>query len=327
MADVQEKNAHTKKVIFADFAVSKYSALSEKLIKDGMVADSVTDEKKFISRISEESFDICVVNLLLSGIGPFELIRNVRKVSKNAEIKIIVVSKQVQKMNIQNTIKAGANDFIADPVDIDNLHNRIIYHLTPKKIIANLGFSQESVGTEAWPFLNVLLEATESLSRTAPEKIAATFYEILCHIARLLVSNRTSLMITDEETDSAVVLATSDDPKFSDFPVVLSKYPEVLDVIHSGSFVLIDDVSKNALTNQINDSVKTISIGSMMVFPIRYAGEMVGVLTVRRSKASDLPSMDSLRVLQSLANILAAHSNMKAALRRIYKDYKPTKTA
>jgi transcriptional regulator with GAF, ATPase, and Fis domain len=183
------------------------------------------------------------------------------------------------------------------------------------------------VGTEAWPFLNVLLEATETLSRTAPEKISAAFYEILCHIARLLVSNRTSLMITDEETDSAVVLATSDDPKFSDFPVVLSKYPEVLDVIHSGSFVLIDDVSKNALTNQINDSVKTISIGSMMVFPIRYAGEMVGVLTVRRSKASDLPSMDSLRVLQALANILAAHSNMKAALRRIYKDYKPHKTA
>jgi DNA-binding response OmpR family regulator len=324
MPEVMESSQSTKKVMFADFAVTKYAQLIDRLERDGMKVDSVTDEKKFVARIAEESFDLCIVNLLLSGIGPFELIRNVRASSRNPDIKIIVVSKQVQKTNIQNTLKAGANDFVADPVDNDNLHNRIIYHLTPKRVIENLGFSQEAVGTEAWPFLNLLLEATESLSRTEPNKISQTFYEILCHIARLLVSNRTSLMITDEETDSATVLASSDDPKFSDFPVKLSKYPEVLDVIHSGNFVLIDDVSKNQLTSQINESVRTISIGSMMVFPIRYAGEMVGVLTVRRAKASDLPSMDSLRVLQSLANTLAAHSNIKAALRRIYKDYKPS---
>jgi GAF domain-containing protein len=62
-----------------------------------------------------------------------------------------------------------------------------------------------------------------------------------------------------------------------------------------------------------------------MVFPVRYAGEVVGVMTVRRAKASDLPSMDNLRVLQALANQLAAHANIKASLRRIYRDYKPGK--
>ena len=70
-----------------------------------------------ITKVSEEQIDICVINLLLGGIGPFELIENVRKNSANREIKIIVVTRQVHKLNIQNTIRAGADDFIAEPFE------------------------------------------------------------------------------------------------------------------------------------------------------------------------------------------------------------------
>lgn len=327
MSETQATVKVPKKVMFADFAVVKYTALMEQLRQENMVVDAVTDEKKFLARIAEEAFDVCILNLLLGGIGPFELIRNVRSSSRNPDIKIIVVSKQVQKLNIQNTLKAGANDFMADPVDNENLHGRIVYHLMPKKVIENLGADSTNIGKEAWPFLSVMLESTETLSKTPAQNISGAFYEILCHVARLLASNRTSMMIVDEESNTGVVLASSDDPKFIDFPVVLDKYPEVLDVMHSGNFVLIDDVSKNQLTQAINETVKSISIGSIMVFPVRYAGEVVGVLTVRRAKASDLPSLDILRVLQSLANTLAAHANIKASLRRIYRDYKPAKSA
>lgn len=316
-----------KNVMFADFAVVKYNNIIEQLKSAGVGTDSVTDEKMFLARISAEPFELCVLNLLLSGIGPFELIRKVRATSKNREIKIIVISKQVQKMNIQNTLKAGANDFVADPFETESLHNRILYHLTPKKVIENLGNAAAVVTQEAWPVLEILVAATTTLSRTEAQNISQAFYEILGKVGVLLESNRSSMMIVDEENDTGVVLASSDDPKFCDFPVVLSKYPEVLDVVHSGNFVLIDDVAKNQLTQQISESVKSISIGSMMVFPVRYANEVVGVLTVRRAKAADLPHMETLHALQALANTLAAHANIKAALRRIYRDFKPAAPA
>jgi len=316
-----------KKVIFADFAIMKFAPLMEQLRKEGFGVDGVTDEKKFVQVIAEEAVDVCVINLLLGGTGPFEMIRRVRSQSRNRDCKVIVISRQVQKLNIQNTLKAGANDFVADPVDNENLHARILYHLTPKRVIENLTGNLASVSADTWPVLSTMLNATERLSRTPPPRISEAFYGILCDVAKLLDSNRTSMMIVDEENNAGVVLASSDDPKFCDFPVVLNKYPEVLDVIHSGNFVLIDDVSKSQLTQQINENVRSISIGSIMVFPVRFAGEVVGVLTVRRPKASDLPSLDNLRVLQALANTLAAHANMKASLRRIYRDFKPVKTA
>jgi DNA-binding response OmpR family regulator len=316
-----------KKVMFADFAVVKYSSLIQWLRQDEMITDAVTDPARFQSRISEEWYDACIVNLLLGGIGPFELIKNVRSTSKNPSIKIIVISKQLQRMNIQNTMRAGANDFVADPVDPENLYNRILYHLSPKKEIDSSGLEQTTASKEAWPFLEALLRASETLSRAELGKEHENFLKVLTDVAKLVQSNRTSLMIVDEESSSGVVLATSDDPGFHDFPISLHKYPEVLHVMHSGVFVLIDDVSKNALTQSISNTVQSISIGSIMVFPVRFGADVVGTLTIRRPKATEVPPMDVLRILQALANTLASHAYFRARLRRIYKEYAKGKPA
>lgn len=314
-------NVSGRKVIFIDFAVVKYDAVAKWLKRDGITVEMVTDPPKFQSTIAAESHDVAVINLLVGGMGPFELIRNVRASSKNPDLKIIVISRQVHKVNIQNTIQAGANDFVADPFENENLFHRILYHLAPKQVIDPYGYEAEVASEEAWPFVNQLLEATELLAKTERGNEHKTFLEILKHTAALLQSNRTSLIIVEAESNTGVVLATSDDPNFHDFPISLHKYPEIMHVMHSGSFVLIKDVSQNALTSRINESVKTILIGSLMVFPVRFQGEVTGVLTVRRPKAIEMPSMQVIRVLQALANTLAAHSNIKSLLRKIYKDF------
>ncbi len=318
---MNRNGADSRRVIFIDFAVVKFDQVIKWLKKDGINVDTSTDPPRFLATITEQSYDVAVINLLVGGMGPFELIKNVRATSKNPDIKIIVISRQVHKVNIQNTIKAGANDFVADPFENENLFHRILYHLSPKQIIEPYGYEATVATEEAWPYINMHLEATEMLSRTARGDEHKTFFEVLKSTAELLQSNRSSLIIVEEESHTGLVLATSDDPNFYDFPIALHKYPEILHVMHSGAFVLIEDVSQNALTNRLSDTVKSILIGSLMVFPVRFQGEVTGVLTVRRPKATELPSMQVLRVLQAIANTMASHTNIKSLLRKIYKDY------
>jgi CheY-like chemotaxis protein len=324
MAESLTKESSVKKVIFCDFAVVKFNSVINWLRNENVVAEAVTDVPKLLAALSEQHFDVAVVNLVLGGVGPVELISNVRSASSHRDIRIIVTSRQNHKANINNCIRAGASDFVAEPFEPENLHNRILYHLTPKKVIEPKGYEKSLAGPETWPFINLLLESMELLCSTERSKEYATFYKILSDVAKLLGSNRTSLIVVDAETDSGVVLASSDDPKFVDFPISLHKYPEILHVMHTGYFVLIEDVTQNQMTQKINESVRTIAIGSLMVFPIRFAGDVIAVLTCRRAKAKELPLMDTLRVLQALATTLAAHANIKALLRRIYKDYNPT---
>ncbi len=309
-----------KKVIFADFATVKYGTIQQWLRKNEIEADAVTDPPAFLSKIKESSFDVCVVNLMLGGAEPFALIERIRGATANKDMKLIVVSRQAQKLNIQNSIRSGANDFVAEPFENENLYQRILYHLSPKQVMDVAGYEGAEPGTSSPPYLNLLLEATELMCRAEKGKEHATFLTILKRLADLLESNRSSLIVVEPESNTGVVLATSDDPNFYDFPISLHKYPEILHVIHTGQFVLIEDVSQNALTHRITEKVRTILIGSLMVFPVRFQGEIVGVLTIRRPRATEPPTMDVLRILQSLANTMAAHSNVKALLRKQFKD-------
>jgi len=310
-----------RKALFADFSVAKFQPLMDLLKADGILCETVSDPPKFMAKLNQEQFDVCILNLLMGGLGPFDLIRNIRQHSANPDIKIIVVSRQVQKLNIQNAIQAGANDFVAEPFENENVYHRILYHLAPKQVVEPKGYEASTPDNASWAYLELLLESTEILSRTSRTQEHETFMKILEKIAALLTSNRTSLIVVDVESNTGVVLASSDDPSFFDFPISLHKYPEILHVLHTGNFVLIDDVSQNSLTQKINEKVKTILIGSLMVFPVRYQGEVVGVLTVRRAQAHELPSMQVMRILQAIANTMASHSNVKALLRKIYKGY------
>ena len=314
-----------KRVVFADFAVAKYQPVSQLLMDQGVVVEMVTEPPKFLSLIANHPYDVCVINLLLGGLGPFELIRQVRATSKNPDLKVIVTSRQVQRQNIQNAVQAGAHDFIAEPFENEDICGRILYHLTPKQIVETRGFEKSKPGDDAWEYVNLLLESVETLSRTPRQQDHGAFLGILQKIANLTKSNRSSLIIVDSESNTGVVLASSDDPSFYDFPIALHKYPEVLHVMNTGHFVLVEDVSQNSLTHSISEKVRTILIGSLMVFPVHFQNEIVGVLTIRRPQAQDLPSPQVLRVLQSVANTMASHSNVKALLRRLYKDFSESK--
>jgi len=324
MADNKaQTNEGLRKLIIVDHATVKYTSLTQWLKKDGIVAEGYNDLAEVQKVIKEGSYHACILQLGLANANPFELIRTIKKDSKNKDLKVIVISRQVHKQNIHNAIQAGAADFVAEPFEMENLYQRLIYHLAPKQVLELQGLEKSEVSREAWSYLQKMLEANEALSHIERGKEYMTFYSVLKSFADLVESNRTSLMIVDEENNSGQVLASSDDPNFHDFPVSLDKYPEILHVVHTGQFVLIEDAAKNSLTKDLQQTVQTINIGSLMVFPIRFQNEVVGTLTIRRPKATAMPPKDALRILQAVANTLAAHSNIKLILKKIYQGFKP----
>jgi CheY-like chemotaxis protein len=308
-------------VLLADPAPTKFNSLVSILAKSDILTEVASESNRFLERLSEEKFDLCVLNLVIGGMNPFDLIKEVRTKSANPRLKIIIVTRQIHKMTIQNTIRAGADDFIAEPFESLNLQNRIIYHLGTVTMIEPLGYEHAIPGTESEEYIKLLLDSVETLSRTQREYFHRSFLKIVQSIANLLSSNRTSLIIVDEAKNSGVVLASSDDPDFQNFPISLEKYPEILHVVHTGNVVLVEDIENNALTERIKKEVRTIQIGSIMVFPVCYQDKIVGVLHIRRPKASELPPLNVMRILQATANLMAAHANVAVIMRKIYQNY------
>ncbi len=321
MSEINKKH----RILIADFAPLKFDAAIAKWKTLGIECITATDTEKCLHQLSTSAFDLCIVNLLLGGIGPNKLLADVRAAGKNVELKVVVVSKQVQRVNIENAIKAGADDFVAEPFELEDIYQRILYHLAPKTLVQEVPTDNFEPGKPEQSYVVLLLEAIEVLSRTNRDDAHQGILGVLQKLAVLLESNRTSLIVGGSGETSGLALASSDDPKFKDFPVDLSRYPEVQHVLNTGSIVLIDDVSTNQMTNRIKDKVKSISIGSVMVFPVRFQSEVLGAMAIRRPKARQLPEREVLAVIQALANILASHSNVRMLLKKIYSDFGASK--
>lgn len=316
-----ESKTMDRKILIGDYAVTKYQAMVDWLKEEKVATHSYTDLMQFLFKVKNEHYDLVIINLLLGGIGPFELLTQIKTTSKNPNVRVMVVSKQVHKENIENTISAGANDFVADPFDPITLGHRVLYHLSLKKEIVPPGIESKEISSVDWHVVKLLVDGIEDLSRLKRENGHTTFFKVLDSIAKYLNSNRTSLIIVEKEANAGLVLASSDDPNFHDFPISLQNYPEIMHVMNSGNTVLIENVESNLMTHRIKEKVKTIKIGSMMVFPIRFENEICGVVTIRRPKAKEIPPLETLRVLHALANTMAAHSNMKVLLRKIYREF------
>lgn len=309
-----------KRVLFVDTAKAKYVGLTNRLTKDGIVCDSTGDSSGFLSKLRDEHFDLCILNLMVAGMGPNELISSVRTNTRNRDLKVVILTKQVHTLNIRNAIRAGANDFIVDPFEEEGVYHRIHYHLTPKRII-DLDSLTDDGSAVPNEYTRLILDSIEALSHAKKDAEQAAFVKVIQRVAAVAGSNRTSLIIVDSASNSGLVLASSDDPNFCDFQISLTKYPEILHVMSTGQFVCVSDVNTNQLTNQISQKIKDIPVGSMMVFPVLFRDEVIGVLSVRRPERSEIPAAMELKALQALANTLAAYSNIRASLRKLYKEF------
>ncbi|MFM8270621.1 MAG: response regulator, partial [Pseudomonadota bacterium] len=287
-ADNRDKT--TRRVILGELSATKYTVLSDWLKKDNVIMEFANEAERLMEMLSKERYQLCMVNWLLGGIGPFELIRKIRSSSLNPDIRVMVISRQVQKINIQNAINAGAHDFLAEPFENEIVLKRVLYHLTPQSTMdASEYEDRKLMNGDDLGLMNLFLEVCEKLSRSERGTEPHALHEAVSKISQIMGSNRTSLVVADVGQSQGVVLASSDDPSFHNFPISLDKYPEIQHVVFSGKVVLIPDVNTHMLTHDINKNVRTIPIGSLLVFPVRYQNEVIGVLTIRRPRASEVP--------------------------------------
>lgn len=101
------------------------------------------DGKSALEAFNSESFDICLLDIMMPEINGFELAQYIRE--KNAEIPIIFISAKALKEDRIKGLKLGADDYLVKPFSIEELILKIeVFLKRSKKTI--LHPSQYKVG-------------------------------------------------------------------------------------------------------------------------------------------------------------------------------------
>ncbi|MBK1894205.1 response regulator transcription factor [Chryseobacterium paridis] len=107
------------------------------LIQDSLelyyTIDHYADGKSALEAFNSQSFDICLLDIMMPEINGFELAQYIR--DKNAEIPIIFISAKALKEDRIKGLKIGADDYLVKPFSIEELILKIEVFLRRTKKI------------------------------------------------------------------------------------------------------------------------------------------------------------------------------------------------
>lgn len=89
----------------------------------GFYVDWIDDGGKAFSRFQEDSFDICILDVMLPKKDGFTIAKEIRMVNEN--IPLIFLTAKVLKDDVLKGFDVGADDYITKPFDSDVLLHKI----------------------------------------------------------------------------------------------------------------------------------------------------------------------------------------------------------
>ncbi len=109
-------------------------------------------------------------------------------------------------------------------------------------------------------------------------------YVFVEQIARVVESDRCSVVRVWGNSNEASVLASHEDSSVNDFRISLQKYPELTEAMERRETVVIQDTRHHPLLQGCRDEVDQAGVRAMLVIPIVLFDDEVGTLLLRAAR-------------------------------------------
>lgn len=129
---------------------------------DGVAAEGFTDPCAALAR-ADEGFDLWLVDYQMPGMDGLELIHRLRALRATRDVPIVMITADNQRALRLAAIRAGATDFLAKPVDPEELKVRAVNLLTLRRAQTRLADRAALLADEVAAATRRLIEREEEL--------------------------------------------------------------------------------------------------------------------------------------------------------------------
>jgi signal transduction histidine kinase/CheY-like chemotaxis protein/CHASE3 domain sensor protein len=118
----REKVFEGRKVLLVDDDVRNIFALASALEQKGLQVEVGRNGFEALSKLAEvPDIDLVLMDVMMPGMDGLEATRRIRANPKFAQLPVIAVTAKAMKDDQEQCRRAGANDYLAKPIDLDRL--------------------------------------------------------------------------------------------------------------------------------------------------------------------------------------------------------------
>ena len=118
----QATQLHDKQILLVDDDMRNVFALSKVLTEQGMKVIKADNGRVALQALADQpGMDFVLMDIMMPEMDGYECMREIRQQSRFRDLPIVALTAKAMKDDRKKCIDAGANDYVAKPVDVDRL--------------------------------------------------------------------------------------------------------------------------------------------------------------------------------------------------------------
>ncbi len=268
-----------------------------KVLKDALAGKHAIIEGKngdeAISLALAHNPDLIIMDVEMPGKSGVDACKELKDMDETAAIPLVLLSAHAKKDDLILGLKAGADDYLSKPMNMNEVMARVDAHLRTIDYYSELEYKD----------LLFLLELSENI---AAIRNPMTILRLIVKKMSDIVDLTRCSIISINDKEEAYVKASNDLKRDTEIKLDLSRYPEIRKSLESKQPIIVNDVSNDPLMDSVRQYLPAHSYNSIVVIPIIKNQSVIGTFFLRTS--SPLKDGITLRVrklCQLVANISA----------------------
>lgn len=258
-------------VLIVDDDSDSRRVLAQLLNRAGFETEEAESSDACFERIQHRVPAVILLDLMMPAPDGYEVLKRLRKHPQTASVPVLVLTGLDDDRDFTRAFELGADDFVRKPFRASELLARIRGQLRVHGYVEALARKERDVA--------LVLELTQALSSTLDFR--HILFTVVHRIAEFAGVERCSLVLVRDKGDVGYVVAASDDKELRDLPIDLSKYPEIQQVMSTGSVLVIPDASTHPLFDLVRSEMPQNPFRWFALMPILFEGKPMGVLFLR----------------------------------------------
>lgn len=111
--------------LIVDDSSSMRAILKRALAERGFAVTAASNGSDALALMAERAPDLVLVDWNMPGMNGFELLREIRRQSRYASVKVVMVTTETNKAEMSHALAAGANEYIMKPFTPDVVYDKL----------------------------------------------------------------------------------------------------------------------------------------------------------------------------------------------------------
>jgi response regulator RpfG family c-di-GMP phosphodiesterase len=315
------QSVEKSKILVVDDELTIRKSIQKRLEREGYNVTSADNAKDALQLFQENSFDTVISDIRMEGMDGLDLLKRLQE--ERRDIPVIMVTGAPSLATVQESITAGAYDYITKPIERETLINTVKRAVEKKRLNDQIKEYQRSLEAKVREQTRRLFDIYKFANKlNSMDSLDSVVDYVVNFVADFMFSNRVSIMLLDEKGEYLTIKGqTGLDPEIVRRTRIRKGEAIAGHVLETGKAMIVGDISSIKAESDRYSEFKSFISFPLMQVPLKTTNVSLGIINVTNRFGDQPFDKEDLENLDFIADTASVAINNQLKSIELEKNY------